>query len=415
MRKKISLLLLFILNSICLLLWLDILYPPNLNKIQHLSRQVLDHSGELVYLTLSSDDTWRISTITLPETYKKLLIHIEDKNFFQHHGIDFGAIIRAGYQNLKARRVISGASTLTMQTVRLLEPRPRTFKNKIIEVFRAWQLERRLSKSEILQIYSTLAPMGGNIEGINAAALYYFNKPVTKLSLSEIAWLITIPQAPNRLKHPQQSLKARNQLLNKAYQNSVISQTDYHNASKEMLTLHQYSFPRYAPHYSQKQLSQHPQENIILTALDLSLQKKLENRLTKALAQLDNKSNLAAAIIDNNTAQILAYLGSADYYSTRRKGQNDLLTAIRSPGSTLKPFITLYAFEHLRYQANSKIDDTLITTLSYRPTNYDGYYRGTITLTEALVASRNIPAVRLLAEIGAETFTQYLKKNQLPL
>ncbi len=349
--------------------------PPDLSRYNDQSLLITDRHGQWLQAYLSQDDKYRLapSQNTLPKTYQQLLINYEDRDFYYHHGIDYSAIVRAFWQNIQAGRVVSGASTLSMQTAKLLTPRPRTLGSKIIEAFRAWQLERRFSKAAILQIYATLIPAGGNREGLTTASYYYFNKPPDKLSLAESAWLVALPQSPKRLSSDHAAgLAARNKVLQRARDYAVIADSDYQRAIATPLRLSPTPLPQLIPHLGiyERAKKTLPHATHITTALDKALQQALHNTLTAQRPQLPDKSNLAAAIIDNDSGQWLAYAGSADFFNTQRQGQIDMLMAVRSPGSTLKPFISLLAFDRLHYQPQTTIDDTPIIGSAYQPGNY---------------------------------------------
>lgn len=416
------------------LLVLDAMYPPNLARYHDSSTIVGDRNGRWLRVYLSSDDKRRIHTphVDLPDDYLRLLINYEDRDFYRHNGIDVSAIIRAIGQNIAARKTVSGASTLTMQTAKLLNPKPRTLGNKIIETFRAWQLERRLSKAHILDIYATLAPAGGNREGLSAAAYYYLNKPVDKLSLGESAWLVALPQSPARLSNDTTAaIRARNKVLKRALDNAVIDKKRYQQAIAEPLAISQYPFPLLAPHISNQAKWQHEKRqskklpatttvdtknhhSILLTSIDKPLQRGVEQTLAQQLRTQHKNANLAAAIIDNHSGQWLAYAGTAAFFDKQRQGQVDMLSAVRSPGSALKPFISLFAFDWLNYHPQTTIDDTPIQA-AYQPNNYDGRYHGRITLSQALSRSRNVPAVRLLQRIKPDYFAQALIQRGVTL
>lgn len=394
---------------------LDQHLPPDLHRYHDLSVVVTDRDGVALRSYLSGDDTWRLPPETFPGDYEKLLILTEDKRFPSHHGIDWLAVLRAAVQNLRAGRIVSGASTLTMQSARLLEPRPRTLKSKLIETFRAWQLEKRFSKAEILRIYATLAPMGGNIEGIEAAARRYFNKPAAQLSLAETAWLIALPQAPKRLHQPDKALAARNRILTNAYQNGLIDEESWRGARENAPAPGHFPFPFSAAHLSDRYRHKFPDKAVITTPVAAQLQNALQNLLHRALSEHPPQTNLAGAILDNASGAYLAYVGSADFFSKPRHGQVDMLRAIRSPGSLLKPFITLYAIDWLNYRPQTRIRDSPIVALPYRPVNYDRRYHGTLSLAQALIRSRNTPAVRLLSLVKPPYFAAALEKQGMKL
>lgn len=399
---------------------LDRLFPLDLQRYQQTATVVTDRNGEWLRGYLSADQHWRLALETeqLPLDYLRLLITYEDRRFYQHGGIDYLAIARAAGQNLASGKIVSGASTLSMQTARLLMPHSRDWQGKIGELFRAWQLERHFSKAQILQIYMQLAPMGGNLEGIASASRYYFNKPADKLSLAEAAWLVSLPQSPhfyNPLRYPEQAKQARNRVLQRALAFGQITQEQYQSAVTQALEINPTPFPFLAAHFTDRLKRTQPNAPLIRSSLDKSLQQGLENLLQHSLPQRHPNSNLAAAIMDNHSGEFLAYAGSADFFSVARNGQVDMLQAIRSPGSALKPFISLFAFDWLNYQPTTLIQDTPIVDDNYQPNNYDGAYQGEITLATALQRSRNVPAVRLLRAINPFRFNSHLQRHGLPL
>ncbi|MDO5090022.1 MAG: transglycosylase domain-containing protein [Cardiobacteriaceae bacterium] len=384
-------------------------YPPDLSRYHDLSPITTDRYGIPLHIGLTRDEQYRLPVTALPRHYRAMLIAYEDQRFERHHGVDPLAILRAVWQNLRHGRTVSGASTLTMQTARLLEPRPRTLKNKLIEAFRAWQLERRYSKDDILTIYATLAPMGGNREGIETAARHYFGKPAAALSIAESAWLIALPQSPNRLKHPEKAQAAAARVLAIAHERHAIPAHDHALAQRDAVRPGEYPFPALARHYRERHRDQRH------TPLDARLQHAFEQRLHQALAHEHTSATLAAILLDNQSGEPLAYIGNADYFSRPRHGAVDILAAIRSPGSTLKPFAYLEAFNRFHYRPDTLIDDTPIHEHRWRPSNYDGRYLGRIPLADALALSRNIPAVRLLLELDPGEFASHLARHGLPL
>ena len=398
------------LLAILTLLRLDRAYPPDIRACTDYSPVVHDRHGAVLHSYLTADGKRRLPPGVLPDTYQKLLLNYEDRRYYAHHGIEIRAILRALWQNLHGRRTVSGASTLTMQAARLNYHTAHDLGGKIKQSLRALQLEYHYDKATILNCYATLAPMGGNLEGIRAGAWYYFGKAPAELSTSETAWLIALPQSPNRLADPVRARAARDRILDSAAANGIISEETLRNAKREPLHPAPHPFPQHAPHYAALALKRGEHR----TTLDGSLQSQLETTLSAALEQRPPRSNLAALILDNTSGETRAYLGSAAYHNKERLGANDLLTAIRSPGSTLKPYITLYALDRYRMHPQTLIDDTPLEG-SYNPANYDQQYLGRITLAEALQKSRNTPAVRLLSRIGADTLASWLEENGLPL
>ena len=402
-ESLILLILLYILARI-----IDHHNPPDLSRYHDLSPHHTDRHGNTLRIQLTRDQQYRLPAHAYPRHYRDMLIAYEDRRYLTHPGIDPLAIARAAWQNISRQRTISGASTLTMQTARLLEPRPRTLRSKLIEAFRAWQLERRYSKDDILAIYATLAPMGGNRQGIDTAARHYFGKPASALSVAESAWLIALPQSPNRHNHPDKAKAAAARVLAVAHQRGVLDEHDYRLALQDNVRPAAHPFPQLARHY----LDRHPHNP---ATLDARLQRAFETTLHDALRHQPANVTLAALLLDNDSGAPLAYIGNADYFSRARHGAVDILGAVRSPGSTLKPFVYLAAFSRFHYRPDTLIDDTPISASPWQPANYDKRYLGRITLADALRQSRNIPAVRLLMEQDPGEFAAHLARHGLPL
>ena len=389
---------------------LDRAYPPDITTCNDHSPAVYDRHGALLHSYLTADGKRRLPPGALPAHYTALLLNYEDRRYYQHHGIDPRAVIRALGENLRGGGIRSGASTLTMQAARLIYRTPHTLSGKIRQTLRALQLETHYDKTTILRCYASLAPMGGNLEGIGSGAWYYFGKTPAELSTGEAAWLIALPQNPNRLADPDRARAARNRVLDRALKNHTINNETHHNASHEPLAPAPHPFPQHAPHYAALALKRGESR----TTLDRNLQTRLETILAAAVQNRPPRSNLAALILDNDSGETRAYLGSAAYHDKTRLGANNLLTAIRSPGSALKPYITLYALDHYHLHPHTPIDDTPLDG-PYNPDNYDQKYLGRITLGEALQRSRNTPAVRLLERIGPDTFAAWLEQHGLHL
>ena len=392
------------------LLFLHLINPISLKKLNECSKVVYDKDKTPLYITTNSKDIWQIKTNLkkLDPLFIKMLINYEDKNFYNHFGVDFSALARASLQYIKNKKVISGASTITMQLAKLLEPKPRTISSKIKEIFRAFELELFLSKDEILKSYLTLAPYGGNIQSITAASLRYFNKLPNSLSADEIAMLIALPQAPNANNpaiHPKRAKKARDKILKRAYKAKIINKTIYKNALLAPIKSKYYKFPRYAPHLSFKLLKKY---NQITTTIDKKLQIELENWAKLKGKNLPKGVGIATLIIDNKSAQILAYLGSYDIFSKKIPGFVDMLSATRSPGSTLKPLIYALGFSKKLIAPLTIIEDKETIFSDYKPNNFNKKFSGEVTVAYALQNSLNIPAVKILQKVGILEFTSLL-------
>ena len=306
---------------------------------------------------------------------------------------------------------MSGASTITMQVARLLEPRPRTLLSKGIEMARAVQLEMRFSKKDILSIYLTLAPFGGNIEGVRAASLTYFNKPPRKLTTADAALLVALPQSPSIYRPDRNQGKARmarTKVLDRLKSTGVVSTKESEEAEDTPIEAKRYRFPFFAPHLARRLLSRNPREEIIRTHIVPDFQMSAVDIVSEAVRRADPGVNAAAIIVENKTANVLAYVASNEFFDASRSGQVDYIKAVRSPGSALKPFIYAMAFDEGIAHPETFLADRIKRFGGYRPTNFNGLSHGLITARYALQTSLNVPAVTLLNEIGPRSFLSRL-------
>ena len=373
--------------------------------------------GSVLHAFLSRDDKWRmyaeLSDIT-PDL-RNAILYKEDKYFYYHPGFNPVSMLRAAGRNLLMGRRTSGASTITMQTVRLLKPRPRTYRNKLIELFRATQLEVHFSKDEILQLYLNLIPYGGNIEGLKSASLLYFGKPPVLLSLAELTTLTIIPNRPSSLRlgiNNAQIVQERNRWLNRFQAAHVYDETIIADALAEPLTAHRRSAPQLAPHLSRRLRSESPGQPIIRSSLNPTTQATTEQLVGNYASRIriNGIHNAAVLIVDNRTREIVAYVGSADFNNTFDGGQVDGVRAVRSPGSALKPLLYGLAFDAGIITPKTKLADVPTNFGGYEPDNYDRRFNGSVTAEFALANSLNIPAVALLKEIGTPALVSTLQK-----
>lgn len=390
-------------------------YPLPLSETEDLSPVVASQEGRWLYAQTNSKQQWRfdLNVSKLDPLYLSMLIHFEDQRFWQHWGMDPLAMGRAIFQLLRQGHISSGGSTLTMQLARLLEPKPRTVRSKIIEILRAFQLELRYSKKEILRAYLVLAPYGGNIQGVVGASMHYFGKLPYALSPEEAAMLVSLPQSPETHRpdrHPKASLQARNKVLKMAQSHHLISLSLYQQAIHAALPPHIFPYPRHAAHLSQR-LLRHTVRSPIVTTLDATVQAQMEQWALSKRTFLSKGTTLAALVIDNHTATVKAYLGSHDMFSTKVAGYVDMIRVPRSPGSVLKPFIYGLGFEQHLIHPNTLIYDKETRFGDYLPHNYSHTYTGEVSITYALQHSLNIPAVKLLQKIGAETFISRIRHS----
>ncbi|HEY2071270.1 MAG TPA: penicillin-binding protein 1C [Rhizomicrobium sp.] len=395
-------------GGVCALAAADRANPPDMARYDSLSPEVVARDGTLLRPFLSKDGYWRLRTSPrdVNVRYLALLKAYEDKRFDDHWGVDPQAIARAALQYVHAGRTVSGASTLTMQAARLLEPRPRGLVSKFLQMVRAFQLEERYSKDEILSIYLTLAPEGGNLEGIRAASLSYFGKEPEALDLSESALLVALPQSPARLRpdrHGIAAIAGRNKVLTRMVDEGVVTRGDAVVAEREGVPSLRLRMPIIAPHLAQRLARANKGKPRVQSTLDAALQQAVERLAVQERAYFEDNSTLAIVVVDNRTHAVIAYLGGTDYWG--KYGQVDLAQRERSPGSALKPFIYGLAFDDLILHPSSMMEDEPTTFGDYAPRDFEGEFQGAVTARDALRMSLNVPAVMVLDRVGPLRFT----------
>lgn len=397
----------------------DIAFPPPLDRASQLSPLALDRNGAWLHGFTTAEGRWRFHTDLdeVDPVFVERLIAIEDKRFRSHWGVDPLAVIRAGTSALRSGEIVSGASTITMQTARLLEPRPRTLWSKAIEMIRAVQIERRLTKDEILALYLTLAPYGGNIEGVRAASLLYFGKEAVRLTDAQQALLIALPQAPEA-RRPDRRMKAakaaRGEILAKLARIGELDPERAAEAADASLPQARKPLPRFAYHAAHRSAGN---EAPVHLSIDRTLQERAEAILQRYVVSHNEKAGDSATasllIVENKTRAVLASVGSSGLDADG--GWIDLTGASRSPGSTLKPFIYALAFEDGLAGPSTVIDDMPRSFGGYSPENFNRTFRGEVRLREALQHSLNVPAVHALNRVGAPRFAAALKSAGLAL
>ncbi|WP_207457852.1 penicillin-binding protein 1C [Azospirillum sp. SYSU D00513] len=394
---------------------LDALFPPPLDRLHDLSVTVTDRSGDPLRVFLNRSGAWRLpaGAEAVDPLFLGLLTAYEDRRFSQHPGVDPAAMARAAVQNLAAGRVVSGASTLSMQVARLLEPRPRTFSAKLVETARALQLEWRYGKPGVLGMYLTLAPYGGNVEGIRAASLTLFGKPPRELTVGEAALLVALPQAPSLLRPDraaERARAARDKVLDRAVAAGVLAPRAAEEAKTEPVPSARLALPSSAPHLARTVKARHPAETVVATTLDGYLQRGLEDLARRERETLHERAGLAILVIDNRTRAVLAYVGSPDALDERRQGPIDMVRAVRSPGSALKPFIYGLGFDDGVIHPLTQVADVSTRFGDYAPRNFDRGFSGELTIREALQRSLNVPAVLVLDRVGPVRFADALRR-----
>jgi len=384
----------------------DRLGPPQLADVSQVSVSVLDRHDRLLRAFTTPEGRWRLplEPDEVDQRYLAMLMAFEDKRFYRHGGVDMRSLARAAWQLARHRRIISGASTLTMQVARLIEGKhERTGSAKLRQIMGALQLERHLTKKEILALYLRLAPFGGNIEGVRAASLAYFGKEPRRLSVGEAALLVALPQSPEQRRpdrSPKAARAARDRVLARAAGAGVITQAEAVRAKLEPVPVTRRDFPKFAPHLSEAEVAAAPQKTVHRLTLDRDVQTGLEKLAEEQTKFLGQKLSAAILAVDHTTGEVIAHVGSAGYLDDARWGAIDMATAVRSPGSTLKPFIYGLAFEAGLAHPETLIEDRAVRFGNYAPKNFDEGYHGTVTIREALDQSYNIPAVKVLAAVG---------------
>lgn len=344
-----------------------------------------------------------------------ILLYKEDRFFYFHPGFNPFAILRAAAQNVFKGKRVSGASTITMQTARLLNPGPRTYLRKLMETFRAIQLEIHYSKKEILQLYLSLVPYGGNIEGVNSASYLYLGKAPHALSLAECVALVIIPNRPETFslgRNSPQILQERNRWLQKLHKSRKISDATLRTALDEPFNPRRVAAPAHAPHLSRR-MARIAAPGRINTTINAETQMKVQNLVSRYVARIHNRGvkNAAVLVADSKSGEVLAYIGSADFNDIEDGGQVDGIRALRSPGSALKPLLWAMGFDKGLITPKSVFYDVPQDFSGYRPENYDRLYRGKINAADALAQSLNLPAVQLMHRFNPELFIRELGNN----
>jgi penicillin-binding protein 1C len=389
---------------------------PSLDRAEALSPTFLDREGRLLRAFTTPDGHWRlpVEIADVDARYLAMLLAFEDRRFHSHSGVDALAMARAAGQLVTNGRIVSGGSTITMQVARLLHgEHVRTIAGKLRQMIYAWRLERQFSKDEILRLYLRMAPFGGNLEGVRAAAWSWFGREPRRLSPGEAALLVALPQSPEARRpdrNPAAARQARDRVLARALAVGAISREDYETGRREPVPVRRHEFPRLAPHLTEAELKRHPAAAVHRLTLDRDLQAALEVLAREHAVLLGPRLSAAIMVMDNATGQILAHVGSPGYFDQERQGAIDMTDAVRSPGSTLKPLIYGLAFELGLAHPETLIEDRPARFGTYSPKNFDEDFQGTVTIREALAQSLNIPAVKVLAAVGPARLVGRLRR-----
>ena len=409
--KFLKFLALFLALVVAIFLILDQIYPLNLDALKKDEAKILlDKNGEIINMKLSSDGIWRFHEQSFPNSLKQCVVLFEDRYFYYHFGVNFASIFRAFFHNLRSDNRI-GASTITMQVARMLEPSDRSYKNKIREIFRAFQLELHFSKDEILNLYLNLAPYGGNIEGAKAASFFYFGKELNELSYAQATLLSTIPKNPNknRLDRVSNINALKNRVIKMLYKANLIDLSAFKRAQAEPFKNVRIRAVVNASDYANVAFK----NQISKASLDLNLQKDMLKILKDAMFSLKvkNANNAAAVVIDNKKMSVVAFIGSHD--ERARDGKNSALNMKRNTGSTLKPFIYSLALDSGLITPNSQLIDTQIYLNEYVPKNFSNDFLGLVSAKDALNFSLNIPVINLDLKLKDNSLYELLEKVNL--
>ncbi len=398
---------------------LDRAFPPPLAAAREVSVVVLDREQRLLRPFTIRAGRWRlpVDLKDVDPRFISMLLAYEDRRFYRHFGVDPLALLRAAGQWLGNGRIISGGSTLTMQLARLIEPRGgRSLIVKARQILRALQIEARLDKNEILRLYLTLAPYGGNLEGVRAASLAYFGKEPARLSVAEAALLTALPQSPEARrpdKNPKAARAARGRVLTRMAALGVIPARDARSAKMASLPRQRLNMPSLAAHLARRIMRESPKARRHVLNIDAALQGALERIARRRARQLGPRISAAILVAEHASGKVLARIGAADFSDLKRAGYVDMTRAMRSPGSALKPLIYGMGFEAGLAHPETLIDDAPLDFGGYAPRNFDLAYHGPLSVRKALERSLNVPAVSMLDAVGPARFLARLDQARI--
>lgn len=412
MKKKYKIILILFI-----LIFLGFLLIPVKNPKRPYSTVIYSKENKLLGAKIAEDEQWRFPELdSVPYKFEKSILYFEDQYFYKHPGVNPVSLIKAAIQNIKARKIVRGGSTLTMQVVRMSYNNPRrTVWQKFKEILRAFKLELKYTKEEILVKYASNAPFGGNVVGLEAASWRYYGRKPSQLSWAESATLAILPNSPSLIrpgKNMDELKHKRNTLLNKLYNNKIIDSLEYELALLERLPIKPHQIPRIAPHLLERLYLNHSEEKIS-TCIDYHLQKnvnRIVERHHKALA-LNEINNLAAIVVKIETGEVVAYIGNTTNINSKNHGNAvDIITSPRSSGSILKPFLYAFMLDNGEILPETLVSDIPTQMKGYSPKNYNHEYDGAVPASRALSRSLNVPSVHMLHEFGVGRFLDYLRK-----
>lgn len=399
---------------------LDRLFPLHLPAPDTGSTVVLAHDGTPLRAFADSDGVWRypVAAKQVSPLYLQALLTYEDRWFYRHPGVNPYALLRGAFGALRHGRVVSGGSTLTMQVARIITPIPHTVSGKLVQIFRALQLEAHLSKAQILELYLNHAPFGGPIQGVEAASWAYLGKPASQLSHAEAALLAVLPQSPSLLRpdrHPDAARHARDKVLKRMRDDGLWNEAQLRDAEIEPVVARSLRAPLDAALLAERLHQQQPQARRIVTTIDANLQRAVEDRVSDYLSRLPPRTSAAVLVVDNATLEARVYVGTATFADPLRLGHVDMVRAPRSPGSTLKPFLYGLALDDGLITSQSLLVDAPQDFGGYKPSNFDDSFNGPVSVADALQRSLNVPAVDVLDHVGPNRFVARLANGGVDL
>ncbi len=391
--------------------------PPLADPLAH-TQTVLARDGSVLRAFPDSRRVWRypVSLEEVSPLYLEAVLGYEDRFFYRHPGVNPAALVRSAWQWLTSGRIVSGGSTITMQVARLLEPPPRTLAGKLRQIARALQLELRHSKKTILTHYINHVPMGGVLEGVEAASRGYFGKASADLSHAEAVLLAALPQSPSRLRpdrYPERAQQARDKVLGRLqgrWSAEILRET-----RQEPVYALNLEAPRLAPLLAERLRRLRPQDSRIVSTIDAQMQATVEQLVLDRIQQLPPRVSMAVLVMDNANAEVRAYAGSADFSDPARFSHVDMVRGLRSPGSTLKPFLYGMALDEGLIHSESLLADVPRSFSGYQPGNFQQSFSGAVSVSEALTKSLNVPAVEVLEQLGPLRFAAQLRRGGLQL
>lgn len=400
---------------------LNLLFPLPVEKLNRPhARIIFSREGEALNLLTSDDRFWRFPTVL--DSISPIMITaataVEDRWFRYHPGINPISLLSAFIENISEGRIVRGGSTITMQVARMMEPKERTISGKAVELFRALQLELYFSKDELLQYYFNLAPYGGNLEGVGAAAWFYFGKQPDQLTISEAAILAAIPMSPNRYRpdiNPEACRMRRDKILASVYGQGLLTAQEYNDAKAEEIPIARNNRPDLAPHFCLTAAAKYPDRSVLRSTIDAHTQRICEQVARQYYPSLVERGihSVSLVVLDNQRSEVLAMVGSPVFDDIAHGGQINGTLSPRSPGSTLKPFIYALAIDSGLLAPATTLADIPVSYSGYKPDNYDDSYHGIVSVEEALTHSFNVPAVNVTAQVGVPTFCNFLKQGGL--